>query len=383
MVSTTHFRRACALLSTAMIFAGAASAAGTSAGTTVSNTFTLNYSVAGNAQPQINNTAAPTRFTVDRLVDLTITTLDPAQNVAPNSADNVIRYRLTNLGNDRQAYNLSVATTGSTYTPANVAITYFIDLNNDGILNGAETLQSYTAGSATLDIAPDQNVIVRVESDVPVATADGTSATLTLTADTLFPVTSLDAACTVALCPAGTAVVGDSNGNDLLNAAESVLADGAGSTDIANQGDFSAAGVLNVVAPTLAATKAVVVFDTDPGSDAACAALTAAASGNQYSTPGACVQYVINVANTGSGTAGNLNIADRLPAQVRYIAASLTTSSGTGFADDPAVSGTGPTLTKPAAAENCDGTTNCLINLTDAVLAGGQNGQIRIWALVR
>jgi uncharacterized repeat protein (TIGR01451 family) len=365
--------------------AGAAHAAGTDAGTTVSNTFTLDYDVGGVAQPTIDNTAAPTEFTVDRLIDLTITTLDPTQDVAPNSSDNVIRYRLTNLGNDVQAYDLSVSTAGSTYTPSNVDITYFIDLNNDGVLNGAEVLETYTPGNPTVDIAPDQNVVVRVESDVPTSTPDGETATLTLTADTLYPTNgaSLDGNCTPALCPEGTPVAADSDGNDLVNAAENVLADAAGSTDAANQGDFSAAGTLNVVAPTLAASKTVVMLDTDPASEAACNALTAPAAGDQYSTPGSCVQYIISITNSGSGTASNLSVADRLPAEVRFLKAELATTTGTGFADDTGIAGAGPSLAAPGAPEDCDGSTNCLVDLSDAILAAGENGQIRIWTLVR
>ncbi len=371
------------LLAAATALSGVASAAGTNAGTTVSNTFTLDYAVGGSSQPQINNTASPTNFTVDRKVDLTVTALDAAQTVAPNSTDRTIRYRVTNLSNDSMAYSLVNSTAGSTYTPTNISISYFIDTNGDGIMNGAETLQSYTAGTATVDVPADQSIVVIVESDVPAGTADGAVGTFTLTADSLYPVTSVDAGCTPALCPAGTAIVGDSNGNSLTGASESVLADGAGSTDAANQGDHSVAATLTVLAPTLTAVKSVVVFRTLGGTDASCAALNAPASGDQYPTPGACVQYVIALNNTGGGVARALDIRDRLPAQVRYVAASLTTSSGTGFVDDPLIAGAGPTLTTPAAAENCDGTTNCFVNLTNAQLAGAQNGQIRIWAIVR
>ncbi len=355
----------------------------TTAGTTVNNTFTLNYSVGGFSQPQIDNTASPTAFTVDRLVDLSVTSLDPSITAAPNSTGNQVRYRITNLGNDRAAYSLAVANGATTYTPSGVTISYFIDLNNNGVLDSGETLMTYTSGSATVDLPPDANMVVVVTSNVPAGAADGSFANLVLTADTLFPATSLDVTCTAATCPPGTQIVGDSNGNSLTGAAENVLADGAGVTDAANQGDFSANSLITVVAPTLAATKTVTVFSTAPGTDAACGALTSPQSGNHYPTPGACVQYVISVTNTGSGTAGNINVADRLPAEVRFIKAELATSTGTGFIDDPNVTGAGPVLAAPPAAENCNGTTNCLVNLTDAALTGGQNGQIRIWARVR
>ena len=366
-----------------MISGTAAAQSKTEAGTTVSNTFTLNYSVGGFAQPQITNASSPTNFTVDRLVDLTVTALDPSINAAPNSTGNTIRYRVTNLGNDNVAYTFAAANGATTFTPAGVTISYFIDLDNDGVLDAGETLQAYTLGSASIDIAPDQNVVVIVTSNVPAGAADGAFANVVLTADSLFPAVSVDPTCTPASCAPGAQITGDTDGNTLTGAAENVLSDAAGVTDAANAGDHSANALITVVAPTLAAAKSVIVLATAPGSDAACSALTAAAPGNQYSVPGACVQYRINIDNTGAGIASSLNVADRLPAEVRFIKAEIATFSAAGFEDDPAVAGAGPVLTAPAAAENCDGTSNCLVTLTNAVLAGGENGQIRIWALVR
>lgn len=378
MFNLTHIKRIGIALVGAAAFATAAHAGGTDAGTTVSNTFTLNYDVAGVAQPPIDNTGTPTTFTVDRLVDLTITALNPTLNVAPNSTGNTVQFRLTNLGNDNQAYDLSVSTAGSTYTPGNVTITYFIDTNGDGLPN--EAIQSYTPGNATLDVAKDEDVYVTVSSDVPSGTPDGQTANLILTADTLHPVTTLN---TCSTCVAGDPVVGDSDGNTLNSEAETVLADGAGTTDSANQGDYSAQSVLTVEAPTLVATKTVLVFDTDPASEAACEALTAPQSGDQYSVPGACIQYVISVANSGSGSATNLDIQDQLPGDVRFLKAELATTTATGFADDTNIGGAGPILTAPGAAVDCDGSSNCLVQLTDAILGSSEDGQVKIWALIR
>lgn len=380
----SDFRRiGFALCAGFLVAAGAQAQSRTEAGSTISNTFTLNYSTGGFSQPQINNTASPTTFTVDRLVDLTVTALDPSVTAAPNSTGNIVRYRVTNLSNDAIAYDFATANGSTTYTPSSVAVTYFIDLDNDGVLDAGETLRTYTGGSASVDVSPDANVVVIVTSSVASGTTDASFANIVLTADSLFPLTSVDPTCSVSTCPAGSQIVGDSNGNSLNGAAENVLLDGAGATDAANAGDYSASALITVVAPTLAATKSVNVFSSAPGSDAACAALTSASPGNQYSVPGACVQYVISITNTGSGQATALNIADRLPAQVRFIKAELGTSTSTGFADDGNVAGTGPVLTAPSAAENCDGSSNCLANLTDAVLASNQNGQIRIWARIR
>lgn len=369
----------------AMGFASAAHALGTDAGTTVSNTFTLDYEVSGTPQPTIDNTANPTEFTVDRLVDLTVTALNPTQTVAPGSTDNVTSFSLTNTGNDQQAYDLSVAlpTPGAPdtpYTPTNVEIFWSDD--------GGTTLNPYTPGNtATYPILqPDDTITIYVESDVPVGEDDGDVADFVLTADTLYADDTLDPNCGSAggdPCEAFTEVLPDADViNDLTNIAENYLNDAAGETDNANEGDHSAIAEKVVQAPTLDASKTVAVLDSDPASDAACSALTAPASAAEYSIPGACVLYTIELENTGTGTASALEIQDQLPAEVRFVAASLATTTTTGFADDAGVTGTGPTLTDPGAVIDCDGT-NCLIELEDAELAGGEVGQILIWALVQ
>jgi len=50
---------------------GTAFAAGTAAGTTVSNTFTLDYSVGTTPQPPVTGDT-PTNFVVDRLIDVNV-----------------------------------------------------------------------------------------------------------------------------------------------------------------------------------------------------------------------------------------------------------------------------------------------------------------------
>ena len=79
----------------------------TQAGTSVSNTFTLDYKVGGVDQPQIDSTATPTLFTVDRLVDLTVTS-NGDNTVAPGATDEELVFSVTNEGNDTQAYSLAI-----------------------------------------------------------------------------------------------------------------------------------------------------------------------------------------------------------------------------------------------------------------------------------
>lgn len=108
----------------------------TKAGTSVSSTFTLNYSVDGTAQTQIDNTGSPTTFTVDRLVDLTVSYQSNSDddNVAPGAQDEELVFLLRNDGNDNFAYALSTVNeaSGDDFDTSNLTITYYVD-DNDGL----------------------------------------------------------------------------------------------------------------------------------------------------------------------------------------------------------------------------------------------------------
>ena len=98
------------------------------------------------------------------------------------------------------------------------------------------------------------------------------------------------------------------------------------------------------------------------------------------------MEYIIEVENNGAtASATNLVIDDILPAEVNFIAASLATTTTTGFADDTGVAGAGPILTVPTtpADSDCDGATTCVIQLSDAILDAGEVGQIIIRAEVK
>ena len=86
-----------------------------------------------------------------------------------------------------------------------------------------------------------------------------------------------------------------------------------------------------------------------------------------------------------TATATNLVIDDILPAEVTFVAASLATTTGTGFEDDAGVAGAGPTLTVPTTPvqSDCNCTTTCVIQLSDATLSAGEVGQIVIRAEVK
>lgn len=361
---------------------GAASAAGTAAGTSVSNTFTLDYSVGGVDQPTIDTgagpTPTPTLFTVDRLVDLTVVSTGNT-TVAPGAQDEELTFTLTNTGNDTQGYTFTLFNEDEAGAPATefdatgLEITYYVGTSATG------TAMTYTPGSglSTIDVPADGQIFVVVSGDIPTTggaptMSDGDVADITLVANTVEP------------GAAGTAtaeVTADVDGNNAITgAAENVLADGTGTArDLANQGDHSATATYIVASADLAASKTVGIISED-GSGCA-AAITfprPAFTTTEYSVPGACIEYRITAQNTGSGAAADatdLEIVDVLPADLSFVQAAQN-----GF--------TGGIFNTPGSGQDCTGGA-CTVELTSvgagtpAGLANSSTGVIVIRALLK
>ena len=386
--------------------ASAANAANTltEAGTSVSNTFELSYSVSGTPQPVITNSltpppggvtqGTPTVFTVDRRVDFVVTSTNAA-TPAPG-ANAILTFQVLNEGNDTSAYSFSLADLDSgatTFDATSLVVRYLIDDDDDGIADDgafapiAETVIGAGSGSATvtLDVPKGVLVFVEVEGTVASGTLDALTDDITLVAEARDPQSFV---LEVSGTP-GAVTAGTTGPNDPINDAQNVLADGTGVAAAEAAGDsdglFAATGVITVAAPNLLASKSVTVIE-DPGTGGPltnCATATTVA--NAKAVPGSCVEYVIEVQTPGAtATASNLDILDILPAQVTFVDASLVASVGAGFTDDPMIGGAGPVLSEPVANSSCDGTNaTCQIQLTDAVLAAGETGQIVIRALVK
>lgn len=352
---------AISLLAATNAFAG-----GTAAGTNVQNTFTLDYKVSGTSQPQIDNTATPTEFTVDRLVDLTVASQGNT-NVAPGAQNQELLFQVTNNGNDTQAYDFTLfnEASGDNFDTTGLTITYYTDSNGDGTCTSADTGGAGTAytpgsGAASSDVAADGILCVVVIGDIPTGEADTNTSDISLVADTLEPTTGTSP---------GSAVTADTGGNTLTGAAENVLADGTGTShEVANAGDHSDTGTFIVESPDLTASKAVTVFTQD---GSGCATIPGTAgSGDQYSVPGACVQYVITTVNNGAtASATNIAISDVLPNDLTFIEAAQS-----GF--------TGASLSKPTTNTDCAAGA-CTVALSGGTLAAGATGTVTIRALIK
>ncbi len=351
-----------------MAAAGPAIAAGTDAGASVANSFTLDYEVGGVPQTQIDTSGAPATFTVDRKVDLTVATAVSA-SVSPGETAAELVYGVTNNGNDNLAFRLSLKDVGTdafdigTYTAR-----YYADAGADGIftpgVDDAGAGAAYTLGAGvTADVAPDATIWVVVSGDVPGAATNGQTDDVILIADSYYPIVSLDSAYSAT---AGTNIAA-AGANAMTGEADSVLADSAGTAgapeDVANDGAHSSTATYTVSAASLTASKSVAVVATNP---VACA--TDAIAGG-FAVPGACVEYVISAANAvgASASASNIDINDVLPDEVQFVSAAQSGFSVAG------------TLTTPGVG--C--TIGCTVALTSASLAPGATGTITIRALVR
>lgn len=352
--------------------AGTAFAGGTAAGTTVSNTFTLDYNVGTTPQPPVTGDT-PTVFVVDRLIDVNVSP-NAGTNVAPGAQDQPLAFTLQNEGNDDQGYVLTAANVaaGDDFDTSGLTIYYVIDANNDGINNDGPPV-AYD-GTSTPDIAPDQLVFITIEGDIPGTAGQDDTSDITLLAETAVTGGS------------GTLVTEDTDGND--NAAvENVFADAAGDVagDDAEDGSHSATNTYTVSAADIEAVKAVDVFAEVPNATNDCAVIpgTPAAQTNdeddQYAIPGACVEYTITATNNGAAAANSIDIADTLPDNLTFVAASFT-----GFEDGTGTP-VGSFTTLPTANQDCFATP-CVVEFTGGELQDGSTtpttGVVTIRAII-
>lgn len=302
----THNSRFVALAAgTAMIALQTAPAVaeGISAGTTITNTATVDYRVGGVDQTEV---VATDTFDVDRKVNFVITRVsDPTTTVTPGQNDAVIAFEITNLSNDTIDLVLAATQLGTDDFDAD-NVTIYVDDGN-GTFDGTET-----ATTLIDQIAEDATVRVFVVSDIDLSRVNGDVASLRLSATAHDGQTP----------GAQGAILTTTPGAD-TDGIETVLADGAGVGDSTNDGVFSADGSYTVFAASLNVTKTSrVLSDGISVSD-------------PKAIPGALIEYCIAVSNGAtSATATNVTVTDIIPAD-------LTFDSTYGIRVDGTVDGSG------------------------------------------
>lgn len=268
-----------------------AHALGTAAGTTITNTATVNYDVGG--LPATANDSA--NVTVLELLDITVTWQNAANvAVASPDTDRVLMFLVSNTGNGQETVQLGTNAVlgGDNFDPGNVRV--YLDNGNgtfDGI--GAETPYSIGVNDPVLDANGASSQLVYVVADIIAGQAAGNVG---------------DVALLAAAQTAGAA--GAAAGTELVNAGDG----GVINAIVGNSNaDGSATGRYEVQPVAVALNKsASVVVD-----GVVCTALPC------QPVPGAVIEYTIQVQVTGAGIAETLVISDPVPVNSTYRSNSL------------------------------------------------------------
>lgn len=288
-----------------LLFTQQSLAAGTDAGTTVSNQATVAYDVNSTSQTPIESDPAgnstpgagsPTEFLVDRRVDFTITEIGGAHTeVSPGDVQAFTEFQLTNTGNAIMDFDLNLVD----LTSADAAVHGELDtddtMSNYAIRvangDGATGVPDYATDLAFVDeLGEDATVVIYVFADAGAALPNDAYDNFTLNA------TAADDASATATPGVLDALLTESAGVDDPTLIESVFANtsGADASGNATEGDSDG---FHVNSAELIITKTAAVI-SDPFS-----------SGKAL--PDAVVEYTVTVDNTGgAATAENVVMTD-------------------------------------------------------------------------
>jgi uncharacterized repeat protein (TIGR01451 family) len=282
-------------------------AAGTTSGSVISNTATVNFSVGGVAQAPISNT--PNTFTVDRRVVFRVDETAPiaTTTVAPGQTAAVTTFTVSNTSNATMDFGLALTqAAGGTASHG----------GTDNFDVTAPVMYADTNGNGTYEPATDTTVLTFLDE------------VLADTSRTVFVVANI---------PAGRAT-GDVAGVTLTGQARDGGAGGTQGAVAANTAGPNTAGVDTVLADTAydalnTASDGFGVARDDYTVSAAGLTITKVnrvlsdtfnTAANAKMIPGATIEYCLIIANaTGSGTATGVSITDPVPSTLSIVPGSL------------------------------------------------------------
>lgn len=266
-----------------------AEAAGTRAGSTISNTASASFDTGGGTTTVDSNRVD---LLVDEVLDVTVDSSNPADvPTTPGGTGQLLTFSVTNNGNGVEAFALTTVANagGDNYDP--VVTQIYLD-NGDGIFDAsADTL--YTPGANDPSLDPDQSITVFVLARTPGTVVDGNRGIVSL----------------VAAARTGTGDPGRSFAGQGEGGGDAVVGStGADGTD---------AGAFLVSAATVTLVKSAVVTNS---------------LGTADPIPGASITYTIVATVAGSGSVSGLAITDNIPADTSYAPGSITLG-GSGLSD--------------------------------------------------
>jgi len=316
---------AAAITAISMLISIPAMSAGTAAGTTVSNSATISYSVGGTAQPDI--TSAAETFLVDRKINLTVATTDvSAVGVTPGTNGNVLTFTVTNNGNGTQDFALSATAVLSAAAAAfggndNVDATSVSVVIESGATGGYQSGED--TGTFIDELAADGTQTVYIVGNFDTSFVNNDIASYHLLAEARLhgAATTLGAVLTETAGADDTGtediVFSDIQGSDAAN-------DASRDAQHSDQSDFK------IVSAVLSLDKVSVVI-SDPSNGTT----------NPKAIPGAVIEYTITVSNAaGAATATGIAVQDSLNTEI-------ATNGTIAFNADTYASGKGIRVTAP------------------------------------
>lgn len=293
------------LAAIASIAATPAYAAGTTAGTSITNNVTVDYQVGGVAQTQ---RTASDSFTVDRKINLIVAEVgSTTTNVVPGQTNAVTAFQLTNNSNETLDFALTasqIATGGTVvhggndaFDVANVRIYRDSSSGTVGSWDASDTLVTYVD-----ELAADTSATLFVVADIPGGSSGPTNGQI---AGVTLRATAREGG---AAGSQGAAITETTGANTA--AKDTVFADVANprvAGDAARDGSYADGDDYTVQTATLAVTKSSRVV-SDPFNNTT----------NPKLIPGAVVEYCIAIANSGSIAASSVVINDPVPGQLTY-----------------------------------------------------------------
>jgi uncharacterized repeat protein (TIGR01451 family) len=256
-------------------------AVGTAAGTDITNTATVNYTVGGVNQTPVDSNI--TTFEVDRKVDLTVTN-GVATTTTPGAANQATLYTVANTGNGTDSFTFAPTNqAGDDFDVTNLRV-YRDNGTTPNVFDAGDTL---IAPATPVSFTADQSIVFFIVSDIPVGATNGQDSVVRLTATTT-----------------STETVGADN--PLVVDVVFADTDGDGIQFDDNQ--------YNIQAATLAVVKSVAII-SDPVNGV---------GADRKAIPGAVIEYSIVVTNSGAVNATAVTLSDSIPTNTTYVANSMT-----------------------------------------------------------
>jgi uncharacterized repeat protein (TIGR01451 family) len=298
-------------------------AAGTTAGSSITNTATVDYQVGGVTQGQ---QSASDTFVVDRKINLLVEEVGTVTTeVVPGQLNAITTFQVRNDSNETLDFLLA-ATQISGGTAVHLGTDTFDATNvrlyrdnpsgaSPGVWDAGDALVTYID-----ELAADATARIFVRADIPAGLANNAVAGVQLRA------TAREGG---VASTQGIAVTQTTGANTA--AKDTVFADGTGVNDGTRDAAHSAADDYTVKTATLTVTKTSRVV-SDPFNLGV----------NPKMIPGATVEYCIAVANTGSADATSVSINDSVPTQLTFVTGTIKlngTVTGTTCNNDGAAGG--------------------------------------------